>query len=310
MNWIILAVVAQFLNAFVALIDKRIISDEKILPRPFVYAFYTCLVSGIWIIVYFISLFPIPPELHLPSFTNVMRPSLEVVALSFLSAYTFFTALVSMFTALRTADASDVVPVVGATSAIASFGLSYFFFNTVVSPNFALGIVLLSIGTFLVSHFHFTYKTALVAVHAGIFFSLHYISLKGIFNLTTFDDGFFWSRIAFVLYALSLLMVPTFLEKIKEQTKVTTRRAGYLIFANKVLAGVSTILILKATDLGDVAVVQALGGLQFVFILLLGIFFTVHKAKAPVGEVIHRETILQKALFVAIIALGFLVLFR
>ncbi len=309
MNWIVLAVAAQFLNALVALIDKRIVSDDKILPRPFVYAFYTCLIAGVWIIVYFISLFPLPFGIHLPSFSNVIRPSLEVVALSFLAAYTFFTALVSMFTALRTADAADVVPVVGATSAVASFGLGYFFLHTEISSNFALGIALLSIGTFLVSHFHFTIKTALTAMHAGIFFALHYIAIKGLFLVTSFDDGFFWSRIAFMFYAASLLMNPTFFEKIKEQTKATTKQAGLLIFSNKIIAGVSTILILKATDLGDVAVVQALGGLQFVFILLLGIFFSLGPKKVHVGEVYKKETILQKALSVAIIALGFLVLF-
>lgn len=311
MNWILLAVVAQFLNAFVALFDKKIVSDDKILPRPFVYAFYTCLIAGIWIVVYFFSLLPFVPNwAHIPSFDNVLRPTLEVVALSFLSAYTFFTALVSMFTALRTADASDVVPVVGATSAIASFGLGYFFLNGSISPNFVVGIVLLSIGTFLVSRFHFSFKTALVAIHAGVFFAFHYVAIKGLFMVTTFDDGFFWSRVAFMLYALSLLLVPNFFEKIQEQTKVTTRRAGYLIIVNKIIAGISTILILKATDLGDVAVVQALGGLQFVFILLLGIFFTSKVTKISTGEVIKRETLLQKTLFVGIIAWGFLVLFR
>lgn len=310
MNWILFAVAAQFLNAIVALIDKRIVSDDKILPRPFVYAFYTCLIAGVWIVVYVISLLPIPFGFHLPAFSNVMRPTLEVVALSFLSAYTFFTALVSMFTALRSADASDVIPVVGATSAIATFALGYFFLNTPISQNFALGIFLLSVGTFLVSHFHFELKTALIAIHAGIFFALHYVSIKGIFMVTSFDDGFFWSRIAFVLYALSLLLVPSFYEKIKEQTKVTTRKAGYLIFSNKILAGISTILILKATDLGDVAVVQALGGLQYVFIFIIGLCVSIFAPKVVTGDKFHVETILQKALFLAVITIGFLVLFK
>jgi drug/metabolite transporter (DMT)-like permease len=309
-NWILLAVGAQFLNALVAIIDKRIVSDEKMLPNPFVYAFYTCLISGAWIIIYLVSLIPISfGGINVPSFENVVRPTLEVVALAFLSAYTFFIALVSMFSAFRTADASDVVPVVGATSAIASFGLGYFFLGTAISSNFALGIVLLSIGTFLVSHFHFPVKTALVSIHSGIFFALHYIAIKGLFMVTSFDDGFFWSRIAFMFFALSLLMVPSYFEKIREKTKATSGHAGLLIFANKVLAGVATLLILKATHLGDVAVVQALGGLQFVFILFIGIFVSLGPKKIKVGEVYHRETILQKALFVAIIALGFLVLF-
>ncbi len=309
MNWIILAVSAQFLNAVVSLIDKRIVSDDKILPQPFVYAFYTCLIAGLWIVVYFIGLLPIPESLHLPSFSNVGKPNLEIIALAILAAYTFFTALVSMFTAFRVADASDVVPVVGATSAIASFGMGYYFFNTAVSSHFALGIILLSVGTFMVSHFHFSIKTALTAVHSGVFFAFHYIAIKGLFNITSFDDGFFWSRIAFMFYALSLLMNPTFFEKITEQTKSTTKQAGYLILSNKVLAGVSTILILKATDLGDVAVVQALGGLQFVFILLLGIFFSFGKKKMEIGDAYKNETILQKTLSVGVISIGLLVLF-
>lgn len=311
MNWIVLAVFAQFLSALVAIVDKRIITDENILPRPFVYAFYTCLISGVWIVVYLVSLMPLPFNgMHIPSFANVTRPTLEVVALSFLGAYTFFTALVSMFTALRTGDASDVVPVVGATSAIASFAFGYFFLDSQISQNFVLGILLLSVGTFLVSRFHFTIGTALTAMHAGLFFALHYVSIKGLFMVTSFDDGFFWSRVAFMFYALSLLLVPSFFEKIKEQTKATTKRAGVLIFFNKILAGISAILILKATDLGDVAVVQALGGLQFIFILIFGICICyIPWLKLCPQEKYDRSLILQKTLFVAVITIGFLVLF-
>ncbi len=312
MNWIFLAAIAQFLNALVAIVDKRIVSDEKILPKPFVYGFYTCLISGAWVGVYFLGFLPFTFfGLAFPSFDNVHRPSLETVALSYLAAYTFFIGLVSMFSALREADASDVVPVVGATSAIASFGLAHFFLGTPMTSHYGIGIAILAFGTFLVSHFHFTLKTAFVALHAGLFFAFHYIAIKGLFMVTSFDDGFFWSRMAFVFFALSLLMIPNYFKKINDQTKATSRQAGYLILSNKILAGVSTILILKATDLGDVAVVQALGGLQYIFILLLGIFFTfASPSNVPVGERYHKEAILQKTLFVAVITVGFLVLFR
>ena len=311
MNWIVFAVAAQFLNALVALIDKRIVSDEKVILRPFVYAFYTCLISGAWIVVYVFSLLPFSFwGLSLPSFAHVVKPTLEVVALSFLSAYTFFTALVSMFTAFKEADASDVVPVVGATSAIATFGLGYLFLNTELSTNFVLGISLLSIGTFLVSRYNFSYKTALISLHAGVFFALHYVAIKGLFLVTTFDNAFFWSRAAFMFFALSLLLVPSFLEKIKKHSDTATKKAGLIILVNKVLAAVSTILILKATDLGDVAVVQALGGLQFVFIFIIGLFFSFYSPKTTTGEKYHPQTVLQKALFLAVITLGFLVLFK
>ena len=310
MNWIFLAVAAQFINAIVALIDKRIVSDEKRFPQPFVYAFYTCLISGVWIVVFFLGFLPFFGNFGVPSLVHVERPTLEIVALSFLSAYTFFTALLSMFTALRVHDASDVVPVIGSVSALASFGLGYFFLGTELTPNFILGIVLLALGTFFVSRLRFPPRTAMLALYSGIFFALHYVSIKGLFTVTTFDNGFFWSRIAFMFFALTLLMIPNYWERVKVQSKTTTKPAYFLIIANKVLAGVATLFVLRATNLGDVAVVQALGGLQFVFILLLGIFFTVRHKDVPIGERYHPGLILQKALFVTIITIGFLVLFR
>lgn len=309
MSWIFIAVIAQILLAVVALTDKYIVSDEKILPRPFVYAFYTSLLSGVWIIIYFFGLIPWFDNFPIPSFASIERPTLEIVALSFLAAYTFFMALVSMFTAFKQTDASDVVPVVGSVSAIATFGLGYLFLGSTLAPNFIWGIALLAIGTLLVSRLRFPPKVAWLAVHSGLFFALHYVSIKGLFNITSFDNGFFWSRIAFMGFALSLLLVPTYYEKIAKQTKNTTKKARVLILSNKFLAGVSTLLILKATDLGDPAVVQALGGLQFVFLLLLGIIFVRFAPKSCGEESCRENSVIQKSIFVAIITLGFLVLF-
>ncbi|MEL6805078.1 MAG: hypothetical protein AAFO91_15005, partial [Bacteroidota bacterium] len=58
MTWILLAAAAQLLNAVVAVIDKYLVTDEKALPKPFVYAFYSCIVTGGWVLVYFVGLIP------------------------------------------------------------------------------------------------------------------------------------------------------------------------------------------------------------------------------------------------------------
>lgn len=310
-TWIGLAVVAQVIGAAVALVDKYIVTHDELMPKPFVYAFYTCLLSGVWIAVFFLGLLPLPfiASLGVPSLTNIALPDLTTAALSMLAAYTFFIALVSLYTALREGDASDVIPVVGAVSAITSFALGYSFLGTRLTHNFMIGIALLALGTFLVSHLRFRWHTALVSIHAGIFFAAHYVALKGLFDLTDFDNGFFWSRIAFFVVALSTLMVPGHLLRIHGQTKVTTRRGSLLVVGNKLLAGVGSILILKATSLGSVAVVQALGGLQFIFILLFT-FFWGHKTPVECGEDITcGEDIYHKVIFISIIALGFVVLF-
>lgn len=310
MNWIFLTMGAQLINAVVAVLDKYIVSDEKSFPRPFVYAFYTCLISGAWIVVYFIGLIPIPWEgMGIPSLKHVERPTLVVVGLSFLAAYAFFLALVSMFNALKSADASDVVPVIGSVSAVCSFVFGYVFLGNELSANFMMGIALLSVGTVLVSKLRFPLGTGLLSIHSGFFFAIHYVALKGMFLMTSFDNGFFWSRIAFVVFALSLLLVPRYLERIRGGTSSTGKRAGVIIVMNKVLAGVSTILILKATDMGDVAVVQALGGLQFIFILIFGYLIGIIWKRTPCGESKDGHAFLQKSLFVGVITLGFLVLF-
>lgn len=311
MGWLLLATGGQFINAVVALLDKYIVSDEKALPRPFVYAFYSCLVTGFWVVIFLFGFIPGLSEIGLPTLRNVQKPSIEVVAMSFLAAYTFFMALVSMYDALRQSDASDVMPAVGAVSAISSFGMAVLFLNVTLSPNFIWGILLLSLGTFLLSHIRFNTNKSIIlhVVHSGIFFALHYVAMKGLFDETNFDDGFFWSRIAFVLFALSLLLVPTYFAKITEQTKTTSKKTGMLVLFTKVLAGVAAFMLLKATDLGDVSVVQALDGLKFVFIILLGLIigrFIPHTA----GENdFDFKTVIRKSVYVAIISLGFVILF-
>jgi uncharacterized membrane protein len=135
------------------------------------------------------------------------------------------------------------------------------------------------------------------------------VAMKGLFLETSFDDGFFWSRIAFVLFALTLLLVPTYYDKIVNQTRSTTKKTGFIVLFTKVLAGVAAFLLLKATDLGDVTVVQALDGLKFVFIILLGLIigrFIPHTA----GEnEFDFKTVIRKSLYIAIIFIGFVILF-
>lgn len=308
MTWIFLAAGAQFINAIVAILDKFIVSDEQMLPKPFVYAFYSCIVTSAWGLVYFFGFIPFLANLGVPQFANVETPTIQVVGMSFLAAYTFFMALVSMYDGLKRADASDVMPVIGAVSAIATFIMGYIFLDIRLTDNFVWGIALLATGTFLVSQVRFTKAIVLNTVHSGLFFALHYIAMKGLFLETSFDDGFFWSRVGFVVFALSLLLVPVYFEKISEQTRTTSRRAGLLVIATKIFAGVAAFMLLKATDWGEVAVVQALDGLKFVFILVISVAVGRY-LPISAGEHLETETLIRKALYVAIISIGFIILF-
>lgn len=309
MSWIFLAVAGQFLNALVAIFDKYIVSDEKVLPRPFVYAFYSCLLTGFWVVVFLLGLFPSFSGLGVPTFANVSTPSIQVVALSFLAAYTFFLALVSMYDALRRADASTVIPIVGSVAGLSTFGLSYVFLDAAHSQNFIWGILLLATGTMLVAQTVPKYDVILQTVHSGLFFAFHWITMKGLFLETTFDNGFFWSRIGFILFTLSLLLIPMYLDKIRSQTATATKKTGLMVIMAKTLAGIAAFLMLKATDLGDVAVVQALDGIRFLFILIIGSLFAHWLPQSAADKDRRPGTFFRRLLFVVVITVGFALLF-
>lgn len=307
--WIALVVVAQFLNAVVSLVDKYIVTSPKALPHPFTYAFYISVLSAGSVVVYLFSWITLPIDgLIIPSFANVAPPNFFVLALAIGAGYTFFQALISLFTALRESDPSDVVPVVGAVSAAGTFALSWLFFETTVSKGMFTGFLLLVLGTLLVSHFRFTLRTSMLVLHAGILYAMHYVIIKTLFIVTTFDNGFFWSRLAIAAVALLTLLVPTYYDKVMLGTKGTQKKGGLLLLGNKVLAGLASILVLKAIEFGDVSLVQALGGVQYVFLILLGALFGTRVLAANGVEQAPRD-LTQQAISVSVIVLGFFMLF-
>lgn len=309
MSWILLATLGQFLNAIVAIFDKYIVSDEKVLPKPFVYAFYTCLFTGFWVFIYFLGYIPGFTSIGLPSLNNVYTPSLQVVAMSFMAAYTFFMALVSMYDALKRADASNTMPIIGSVSALSAFGLSYLFLDSKLHDNFIIGVILLSVGTLLVAQTLPKVTVVLQVLHSGLFFALHYITMKVLFQETSFDNGFFWSRIGFVLFTVSLLLVPAYLEKVRQQTAVTTKKTGAIVLLAKLIGGIAAFMLLKATHMGEVSVVQALDGLRYVFILIISLLFANWLPETATDKETNSKVIFRRMLYVVVILVGFIVLF-
>lgn len=303
---IILVVIAQFLNAIVALVDKYIISTKKV-PQPSYYAFFVSILSALSVFVFFFGSIPIPiPELSIPSIQNVGIPTFSVITVSILSGFTFFFALWSLFTAFRDADASDVIPVVGSVSALAALPLGYYILGTSISKDFYIGVFLLILGALLLSHYRFRKKVFLVTVVSGIFFALHFISLKYLFGVTNFDNAFFWSRMGIVFTAL-VIFLPRW-AYCKECYVQTTTKSNRLIIGNKILAGVAGFFLLKAIDLSNVALVQALGGLQFVFLFVFSLTIG-HALPRECGENIVGRNKIQKTIAISLLVIGFLFLF-
>ena len=306
MSWLSLTILAQFLNSIVALFDKYLVTSKKV-TTPVLYVFYTGALTFLGILAYVPALFA--DNAALPSLDNVTVPSSGIFAVLVCASFAQLGALHAMFSALKRNDASDVVPVVGSFSAIFALMIGYLFQGLVLPPTFVLGFALLVIGTLTISHLRFSRRVFLWTLAGGLGFALHSILLKIALHATSFDTGFFWFSVVTSVLAFGLLAFPQVRKTLGSQRREShIRSTGAILLGNKVIAGIAGILLIKAIEIGEVSLVQALGGLQFVFLFVIA---AVIGPLTPFdfGENIRRKELYQKLTSISIIFVGFVLLF-
>lgn len=306
MSWLSLTIIAQILNSIVAIFDKYLVTSKRV-TTPTLYVFYTGVLAFLGILIYIPALFT--PNLPLPKFSNIEILSSGLFVTLIFACILQLIALWGLFSSLKKNDASDVVPVIGSFSAIIALLVGYLFFNLALPFHFTIGFTLLVFGTAFISHMRFSKKTVLLVLLSGASFALYNILLKEVIVSTSFDTGFFWMTIFTTIFSLTLLFSKkiraAFHTNRKERHIKTT---GTVLFLSKILAGVAGILLIKAAELGEVSLVQSLGGLQFVFLFL---FAVIIGPLTPVdfGENIKRKDLYIKLVAITIIVLGFVLLF-
>lgn len=303
--WILLALIAQFVYALVAIFDKHIVTSKTVL-HPFSYAFYVSLLSGLTVLVFFFGYLDLPFGIVAPSFSNLIIPDVALVTLSFVTGLLGYIALVNLYEAFSKADVSDTIPVVASVSAMGTLLLEWLFLGGQYTVDNLIGVFLLILGTIFVSRLRLRKVVIFHTVVSGLFFAMYYALIKHIFDLTNFDTGFLYTRIGLAVAALSIIAIPSYYRRIFRKLKkkrVNKVKASAYVLVLKVFAGIASILTLKAVQLGSVAVVQALAGVQFLFIIL---FAAIFGPITPVafGENVTPRDIIHKALAATIIAVG------
>lgn len=292
-TWLLFVIIGQFLYATVVLTDRFIVS-KKVVGEPIVYAFYVSILS-----IFAIAALPF----------GVTWPSIETVLMSFIVAALYLLSIYLLYESLKKSNPSEVVPVVGGVAAIAALAGSTIVLKTELPTHFMTGFGILVVGMLLISHFRFTYRSFLFLFGSGICFGLSTVAIKYMFDHDSFVNGFFWSRIANVVVALLLLLVPSVYAAIKKDwNKPGKGGKAKLVIGNKVLAGFGFICILLAIKGGDVSLVNALSATQYIFLLIFAIFFS-KLLPEYFEETVHKHEFLHKSLATALIVIGFLVLF-
>ena len=135
MNWLLIVVVAYFLNSIAMVIDRRLLT--KTIPDALVYTFYIGLLS-VFFLPFFLAF-------------GVVMPAPLILFLSFLSGGFFILALLLMYQALSREEVSRVIPFIGSLSPVFIFLLAVFFLGEILAYEEILAFFLILSGGFLVS---------------------------------------------------------------------------------------------------------------------------------------------------------------
>ena len=298
MSWILITITAHFLNSIVCIIDKHIVSNTVL--KPVVYTFY----SGVFQIL-FIALIPI---------IGFTVPETKFFILGILNGILFILALLIFYKALKLSEASRVIPVVGATIPIFTVLLSYLILGEFLAVKQFLAFIFFVIGGFLLSsklnNGKFSMiKGFLLATVAGFLFALYYTLIKYLYLHISFFDGFIIFQIGGFLGAILLLLSKRNREKIFSAPETIKKRTAYLFIPNKIMAAVAAILIFYAISIkeSNVAIINSLQSVQYVFVLLFAIILS-KKLPKLYHEQAGGSVIFQKVAAIILIGVGLILL--
>jgi drug/metabolite transporter (DMT)-like permease len=304
MNWLVLAIFAYLILALVNLADKFLL--DKIVPSAKTYTFLVSIL-GLMVLV------AAPWALHWPGFYWLV--------INLIVGAIFPFALLLLYRALKLGDTSKIIPLIGGAIPIFTIALSILFLGDIFSLRQWLAIVLLICGTVLMalmpaghslwSHmalwFGFTKaknrKAIMTAIGAGLLFALFFVGTKYTYQTQEFLSAFIWVRIGTFLAGLSLLLPIEQRKEIIHGLKKIHGGKGFLLFANQAIAAIGFLLQNYAIFLGSVALVNALQGVQYAFLLVLGALISVFYP-GLLKENISAKVIIQKFSAVILISIG------
>lgn len=278
--------------------DKIIL--KKILPSPSSYAFWQGILS-------------LGAGIFIPFGFSLLPP--DKIFISFLAGAFWLYGLFFFFTALSKADASNVLPVVLSFTAIIIFIMEGFFLGHQFSSADLLAGVLMVSGSVSLSLEHrWGHKQKIrgfivPAIITAFLFAFSTFLMKYLFLEESFFNVFIWSRAGLFLAGLTLMLSPEYKKDIFQGSKSLRRpRASASIVINKIFGASGALLIFFALSRGPAALVNALQGLQYAFLFVIGAFLslwipTLHK------ESMSPKAIIQKLFGIFLVSAGLFILY-
>lgn len=314
--YILVAIFSYFINAGVYVADKFLLSKK--IHSSIAYAFFV----GIWSIFNFVILFFDP-----------WMPSFREFVLDIFAGVLFLVTLVFWYKALHQSEATRVVPIVGALIPIFSLLLSYIFLGEVLGERQLLAFVVLVCGGVLISvrHTRFYYVREVLerfkqvfggvlgafsaeynptrrlifnSLAAAMLFASYYVLMKYIYSTQPFIGSFVWSRFGSFIGVLAMLFVADWRVKIYEQQKDNKSPKNLVFFFSVRLAAAAAFIMLNwAISLGNVALVNSLQGVQYIFLLVI-VFVLSTRFPKLLKEEVGGGVLMQKIIGATLVSTG------
>ena len=320
MTWLIVTIASYFINAGVYVGDKFLLSKK--IHSSIAYAFYV----GIWSILNFVLLIFAP-----------WMPGPWELAIDLFAGALFLLTLVFWYKALHQSEATRVVPIVGALVPVFSFILSFLFLGESLNQSQLVAFFILIAGGVLISvkqtklyllkavavrlqdvlgdffgvanaEYRPTRRLIMNSVISAFFFAAYYVLMKYVYMHQPFIGSFVWSRMGTFLGVLLILLVPAWRRLIQEHRKDASKPKNLEFFlVVRLFAAIAFIMLNWAISLGNVAMTNALQGVQYVFLILLVLLLS---ARFPhfLKEELGGGVLLQKIIGAVLVSLGLWVL--
>ncbi len=288
MSWLILALAAAFLYAFVNILDKFIVTKLIKNPLTAVIALGPFGIFGAAVVYIFHGVSPISTA---NMFLSILSGVIAVVATSF------------YFKAAKIEEISRVIPVLYMNNFFILI-LATIFLGEVFTLQKYIGIFLLVFGAIFISSEKFDMrprKAFWIMMAGGIIYAINAVLIKYLLSFTDFWTIFSYSRVGVFLAVLPLFYLyhkDLFSILRKQGLKV----AGVLSL-DEIISLSATIISFAAVSIGPVSLVSAIYSVQPFFVLMLSVAISTFLPKI-LKEKIDRKTLLLKAAAIAAVIIG------
>jgi drug/metabolite transporter (DMT)-like permease len=312
MSWFIVALAAYFLLAITNLIDKFLV--EKVLGSARAYTFIACIMGA--------TVFVVAPWF-------LSWPGLNFFFFDIFLGFIFAAALLFLYASLRRGEASRAVVIIGGSTPVFSLPLSYLFLGDQFSLNQLLAIAFLILGVAVVAFLpklkigfwdnvfsslnlkqKYSGHSIFFALTSGFMYALYFVGSKMAYESQDFLSTFLWIRLGSALAVTFILLSPRARREIKSLfvRKPSRKRNQILVVGNQALGSLGFILQNYAIYLGPVALVNALQGVQYAWIIVLGLIVS-RLAPKVLKEDISWRALSQKFVAILLISVGIYFLF-